>query len=481
MDHLATLNSLAQRFQLRTLFPGSSLEPDLILEPPPDALDPLGLALSDTVQQVARIPVPVDIDLAFLGKWVRTLLPDLPPEPSQEDPIGGMPIVPQILGPLGNLTAALPPSTLMMSETGQAATAGVPEVLGRIKGRITQTVERLTDQVVRLPISVALRWQILDESTPGASGPPTGVSYSTDSGVTWTALPATLEVPSGGAPATGVATSLRLRFPVRFTELTTGIPDVMRFSVFVSLRLGLTPPVGAPVTTGWIDLPPVPLVIPTIPVPTILVLCEHRNFAGRKLVLVPSNSILGTAAIGIGPALDLTRSALLSFQSANALIGFLGTAAGPAGIAASVLKSLASSPGQVIIAAQSRVDDLGGNQFVFDPGGWFGIGRFTGDNMARSIICVGRPGTVFDFFHDTGLSERITRLQVTLDGRLGCALRQLEVLDPNVVIGESIFYTAPERPAEVYGGTVTSFSPRNSHEDAITSLSFEGPAVRFQP
>jgi hypothetical protein len=284
-------------------------------------------------------------------------------------------------------------------------------------------------------------------------------------------LPQELLVPQNGIPAQGTPLSLYLQLPVTFTELTSATPDVMTFSIRCSIKLTVTLPAPAnPVTTDFIDLPAIPLVVPTIPVPTILVLCEHRAFGGRKLALVPSNSPIGAAAsaggIGIGQALSLTSSALSSLLPTNTLIGFLAASTGTsADVAANVLKALAPSPGQTIVAAQSRVDDLSAGGFVFDPGGWLGVGRFTGDNMASSIICIGRMGTVFDMFQDPNLVERITRLQITTDGFLGCAITKLDRTDPS--------------PDVVYGAGVTSFSPVWPHEDRITSVGFAGPSARF--
>jgi hypothetical protein len=200
-------------------------------------------------------------------------------------------------------------------------------------------------------------------------------------------------------------------------------------------------------------------------------------------VLVPDNSLLGAASssggiagatgsggIGIGTALTLTNSALGGLAPpgapALALVGFLAASSGtPADSAANVLKALVASQGLTIIAAHSQVGDLSANEFVFDPGGWFGVNRFTGEKMASSIICIGRPGTIFDFFQDTILKERITRLQITLGVSLGCAIRKLNLPDPT--------------PDIVYGAGITSYSPVWPHEDRIRSLSFTGPSPRF--
>ncbi len=588
MDYLVTLNELIKKFGITAS--GSGLERTLTIQPPAELSGPNGMALSETVRRIAQIDVPIKVDLAFLGKWVRSLTPNLPPDPGLEDPIGGMPVVEQLVLSAANLSNTLPPASLMNSDPGSGTVPGVPEVLGRIKGTISQVVERLTDIVERRPITLSLRWRVLDESTPGSTSA-ASVEYRLNNDAAWAAMPDPLGLPTGGVPA---GMSLSLRFPLRFTELTTSVPDVMTMSVRVSLKLSLTPPGAdelqrvsmsgtvtggtftltfthpiagagttgmipfnatadvvqsalealagiepgdvlcaggplpsapitirfqgalggrdvaqitvapaltgtgatvtvattipgggaAPIETGWIELPPVPLIVPTVPVPTIVVLCEHREFSGRKLVLVPSNSVIGSA-IGIGDALNLTRSALQSLSSANALIGFLGgTAGGRADTASAVLTALSPSAGQTIIAAHSQVDDLSINEYEFDPGfiNFFGIriGRVSADNITSSIICIGRSGTVFNFFHEPALSEAITRLQVTLDGSLGCALWQLDQVNPNIVYGSSFGNPALGNPVS-YGGTLTSFRPNGKHEDAITSLNFMGPTVRFSP
>ena len=587
MDYLATLNTLASKFAIAPPG-GSAAMPQLQIDPPLDLRQQRGMALSETVQRMTKVDVPTKLDLAFVGKWVRSVTSDAV-DPTVEDPIGGMPIVPQIVTGVGLLTT-LPPASLMQSDAGQAATAGVPEVLGRVKGTITQVVEKLQDVIERRPITLAVRWRVFDESTPGVSTPAAGVLYKTDPNpaVAMTALPDPLDLPAGGAPGNPPLT-LFLGFPVVFSELTSATPPVGTFKVQASVKLsvatginevqslstggvvtggtfqlafadpmsgalqttaaiqwnasaaaiqaalenlaaigvgnvtcsggplpnypvtitfqgnlagqnvaqlsgtssltGTAPTLnvmtvvdGSPglgtVTTDWIDLPPVPLIVPTIPIPTIVVLCEFWDFAGRKLVLVPSNSLVGATgvpgSIGIGPALALTRSALTTLAPGHPFLGFLAGGTGTAAdLAAGVLLSLSPAAAQTIIAAHSRVDDLSANEFEFDPG-WFNffgirIGRVTANDFASSVICIGLTGKVFDFFNDFNLSEYITRFQITLDGSLGCAVRNLDWLNPLEVRGN---YSGPPGAPPIYGNTITSFSPRNSHEDAISSLSF---------
>src|SRR5437763_543417 len=112
MDYLATLNQLASKFKIVPGGPG--LEPTLKIDPPAEALDPDGLALSETVQKPTQVEVPLKIDLAFLDKWVRSGTSDPPPDPATENPIGGMPVVDQLVGATG-LTTNLPPPSQMTS------------------------------------------------------------------------------------------------------------------------------------------------------------------------------------------------------------------------------------------------------------------------------------------------------------------------------------------------------------------------------
>ena len=173
MDYARALTDLASRFTVTTGIVGSPLEPELILQPPAELLATEGLALSFTELENVLVGLPISIDLAFLGKWVRTLTPDLPADPALDDPFGGMPIVEQIVGPLG-LTTNLPPNTLMNSDVGQEAVPGVPEVLGRIKGTITPTIERLKEVVKRLPVELSIEWRVIDDAT---GKPPTDVTW----------------------------------------------------------------------------------------------------------------------------------------------------------------------------------------------------------------------------------------------------------------------------------------------------------------
>jgi len=502
----AALTAISSKFTISTVAT-APLRPVLTLQAPAETRNPrasadeLPFSIPDIDRTVTNVDVPrMKVDFSFLGKWVRAQAVPLPASPSQEQLIGGMPIVEQVAlqqgtlttplagvpatipTPTGSLTSGLsqtlpPPALMESTTTANQGRAGVPALLGQVACTISEVVERVSEVPRSHPVRLAVEWTVTDDLGSGVA-----VGYVNTTGGT-TPLPATpLIFPADGTPASDRGfLALTLVFPPVFSELTSGVPEVLRFTVRARIRLSITPPPpGAPIDTDWVDLPPVPLIVPTIPIPTILVFCENRDFTGRKLVLVPNNSLLGgtgTGAIDIGTALlQITAPALRTLLPAHPLLAFLAGAAisGPgAAAAAFTLISLAPAPNDTIIAARSSVVHLG--SFVFDPGGFLSIGRFTGAGMARSLIVIGRPGAVIDMYREQGFSQGSgTRLQVTLDGSLGCAISDLGPNDPTPRIVYPSPFPIPPLPA-----LVTSFSPRWTHNQSIISVALTPASARF--
>ncbi|MGQ0814150.1 MAG: hypothetical protein ACT4O1_06755 [Gemmatimonadota bacterium] len=516
VDYLAELTAQGKSFTLAHAAGTNPLVHSFTLTPPAGLISPsrdsqpptLKLSVTDTVvESTVTGTRDLEIDLPIIGKWVRVPTPDLPADPITENPIGGMPAAERLQQLSGTVTGLLsttlttdmPPATLMQSDLSQGQTAGVPALLGRIKGVVNETIKELKEVLKTLdPIAVtaALRIRVVDDQSPSSTTTTSLVQVQFGSG-TLGAL--TAAPPAGTALVNANPFTFSLRIPPLFSELRAAEPEVVKLSVYVSLDLSVTPPPAgsAPVTTT-IDFPPIPLVLPTIPIPTIVVLCENELFFGRKLVVVPSDSLIGQALSAggrpVGDALTLTNQMLTALSSvigglagAASFAGFLTSAGGgaagmtstsiaatmPAATAAAVLMSIAQSPGQTIIVASSQLSTLDAPNLVFDPGGWFGIGRFTANAMASSLIVIGRPGTTVSFgqFGGWPIAAQLTPLTITLGPGVGCAISSL--VPPGATIN-----IQPTDPASkmtiVFGGTVTSFSPKQN-QDQISSVAIARP------
>lgn len=534
IDYLAELTRQAQGFVLGHAPGANPLTHSFTLSPPAGLVQPglvdmsgsmsslprprFALTVADTVREpVTTLLRELQIDLPLVGKWVRVPTPDLS-NPLAEDPIGGMPVAAQlqqisglISGLSTTLSTSLPPASLMTSDPGSAATPGVPALLGRIKGVVNETVKELRDVLRSLDpirVDVNLRIRVVDDADPSSTAQTSAVEIAFGSSNTWQPLSAYPAAGMALADAAPLAFSLRL--PPLFSELRAALPEVVKLSVYVSIDLTVVPPAvpglpaPAPLTTT-IDLPPLPLVLPTLPIPTLVVLCEHENFLGRKLVVVPSDSPLGLAlsagGVPVSTALSLANQAIRAVQGVLAAAGgalqfadFLDSAALgapglaspaiartlPAATAAAALTNLAAAPGQIIIVAASALPTLDAPNLVFDPGGLFGIGRATANRMTSSLIVVGRPGTTVAFGQQGGwpLYEGLTPLIITLPaGQLACAVSSL--VPPGATI--NIQPSDPRsRTTTVFGGAITSFSPKQN-QDQISSVAITRPAGGLIP
>lgn len=530
IDYLTQLTDQAKAFVLTASGSANPLTPEFTLSPPASLIKPAGgppvtnhalpprlaLAPVDTVLEPVEVGSKVTtVDLPLVGRWVR--LPGLEPtsNPGDEDPIGGMPVaeqVPQVTGDLTGLTTglngtirtalttAVPPEGLMLSEAGQTLVPGVPALVGRVAGTVTEVVNELKEVLRALePIDVSaqIRINVVDEQDPASTVVTSQVSISVDGGTTWGQLT--------GAPIVIGTTPLtfRLQLPALVSDLTETPPVQISLSVRVSVDLEVTPAaLGNPIRATF-DLPPVPLLLPTIPVPTLVVLCEHPNFLGRKLVVVPSGSLLGQAVSAGGRPLSdtiaLTNQVLgtlrAALSGAAGLIAFgdflLGAqpaalaspavaATVPAAAAAGMLTTLADAPGQTLIVAGSNLTTLDAPGMVFYEGwGPFSFGRFTGNHMASSLLVVGRPGTTVSFRQQAGLFKGdITPLTVTLGAQqYACAISDLEAPGATVNIPRS---SPASRMSVAFGGSVTGFSPKNN-EDQVCGVAIAKAAPGLAP
>ncbi|MFP5246501.1 MAG: hypothetical protein ACLGH0_07380 [Thermoanaerobaculia bacterium] len=449
MVDLAKLEQLASQFRVVVNPSDSPLAPYLALQPPAELVTSEGLRLVEITQVTEKVPGLATLyEVTYALKNVR-FAPNAPvtilPDPAQEDVIGGVPIMlPLVVGSLINNN--IPPNTLMSSETPAAEQVpGIPGILGSLKAKITPEIEKLVDKTMSYPVKVESSWSVRDP----AGNVVTGFQYETPQG--WVPLPTT----DLGLPA-AENVALRLRSIV-FSQLTNNAPEVRQYNVQSRVRLSVT--VGAQnLTTGWTTLPPVPITIPTIPVPAILALYEHRDFGGRVCVCVPTESLIGAADAGglsVAEALTITTALLGSVAPNNPLVtAFVSQFP--------QFVTLVPQEKQVVFARRTRIANL--SDFVIEPG--FGpIGRLTGEDMASSLICIAPPGTIVNLFDDRDWGQSVTKLQLTIgsgvESACGIALRDLD--------RDYDGLRSPE--STVFGGEVTSARPNNrGYSDRISSL-----------
>ncbi len=170
-------------------------------------------------------------------------------------------------------------------------------------GRLTGSVPIPAD----LPVRVEVKWSVRD-------GDPDHTDISSQEGTAFLA-------PDGlGSPEVSFV------FPPQVVELTsTPAPPAVERFVRASVRL-----TAGGAETPFIELKPdVPILVPALPVPTVLALFLHTNFEPRQgdddgatLIVVPSNSPLRTVQ-QLQPVLNALESAVSSLSSFTGFASFL--------------------------------------------------------------------------------------------------------------------------------------------------------------
>lgn len=450
MNYQSFLNDMASRFQIAPLPAGGSLlEPTVGLVPPGDLLGPDGtLTFSELTKTSSIVDRTVKLDLGFVAKQVRLPNGTLPSDLASESPIGGMPIVgAPIVDATSGITWALPGTSVMESESGSETIPGVPGLLGRVAGTVDVPVEQISEALIPRTVTIEVKWRVYDNEV---NGPAADVKYrlvQPGELANYQPLPDPLHLTETSTPA-----QLGLRFPLRFSELRSAEPKVRTFSVQASIQLAVSIGDAPAIRTSWIDVQPaLPLVIPTVPVPVLLVLFEHKDFSGRAFVDVPSGSLVGAGshvpgAISLSAALDLTGSILRSVLPDHPLVTFLQSAAGQH------LTKLVPTAAQVIFAAHSRIDNLATDDYAFTAG----LGRVTVEDIMSSVICIGPENTVVDLHATRDNPPDVTPLQITVGDKLGIAIKNLNTLDPSAEV--------------VFGGAITKVRPDTNFNDKISSL-----------
>jgi hypothetical protein len=307
------------------------------------------------------------LDLKLISKQLRFATPG--PEPSL-DPAD---IVAQIVG---GIPLRLP---VVGNLVGTEELNGVPGELTQLAGTLPIPVQA--------PVTVAVTWSVRD-----AAGNPLA------------------EGDSFLAPDGLASPQVVLVFAPEIVELTASAPPPVAVQRFLHARVRLA---AGGVTTPDVDLPPIPLLIPALPLPTVLAMFLHSNFQprdgddeGAVLILVPEDSPFRSLA-ALQPtlnALEATVSRLAGFaRFASFLLGLRDLTA-----------ALSAQP-HVQFRAQNGITNL--NDITLIQRGIFNNDTEAEDELS-SLIFVGPPGRRVQCFVAKHFRDGEGRFDLTIARRV---------------------------------------------------------------
>jgi hypothetical protein len=301
-----------------------------------------GTAGLDLVLKAVEFPPPADLKAQDVGtdEAATSALPHLIPKPAAGVPPYLLQLSTDVEGLLGRLSGSLEP---------------LRTVVGSVAGKITGTVVR--PGVLAAPPVVKIAWRVEDAN--GRSLDATEVVVGgTAEAPTFVFLPDFME--AGNNPST---TQRRLFCDVEVKKASNSPADET-----VNRAVG-----------------PVTIDVPRIPFPTVMVLTEHAvggvGFPGAVLVAVPGTSLVhGPDQVG-----TLLQPARQVLQTLSLLAQFAGAAA-----AIDSLTAILSAATKIAFMPQDVVNDLW--TVVRTPGGIFGLGYESWEDVISSLVLVGPPG-----------------------------------------------------------------------------------------
>lgn len=416
------LTALAQGFQIGLDTSGAANRTFVAkLVPPVGALDDKGLLqVIDLVTETEVVNAP--IELSLITKNVRFLNTDI----TSSQIVGGLPINDLLAINVGNVT------------TGATNPPGVPGLVGMLTGTLPLPIDVTHPETFQVRADV--RWRVAEGS-------------HTVSDVSWTVGGAAPVSGTGGdiLPPSGRGLDpLDLVFDLAFTELVGGEAPLVHRTLHAAVQL-----TAGPVSSGWIDLPPVPLDLPAIPVPTLVIYCQDKNLRSNKLVVVPASSPLDEGTIET--ALTELRDVLTPLRATSS---FLGLFLDEFDTVADLIRS-----GNLHFRKTNEIANL--NDIDLESG-------FFNDTEAEdelsSLVFVGPPGRRIENFNDRDFSTSQGQMDVTLRRELIAVLRDTHSASP---------------VSEPAGCVTVPFAPHGSHWDGIdpwsdiTSFGDQLSSMRF--
>ncbi|HKX84848.1 MAG TPA: hypothetical protein VJL58_11550 [Pyrinomonadaceae bacterium] len=325
---------------------------------------PLSIGIVPDVSQVRTTEIQmVPLDLDFIGKGV--IFPNAnPADPTTTGPL-----------PIQNLLT-VPPSI----------TPGVQGLLGKIKGNLPVAIP--TDVLPRLDVT----WQITD--TAGNDMVASGDA-----------------IPSNGLNDV-VLTAL---FLPEFVELTSGLgalgTSTRRVSATVTLTAGAT--VVGPRTIG-----PVDIIVPKLPIPTVLAMFVHKPYHGPTLIMVPADSAIPDLG-GLAGQIQALQSALNPIRTIARLAALI------TGLDA--ITTLLNNEPHISFRKTDSISNL--NDITLVQRSWYENDTEAEDELS-SLFMIGPAGRAAEFFNDRGHDDGEGKFTFTVGPPLFAGIRDLHRDNP---------------------------------------------------
>ncbi|MDQ6770883.1 MAG: hypothetical protein M3Z54_12945 [Gemmatimonadota bacterium] len=365
-----------------------------------------------------------------------------------------------------NLPAILGPMPIVdLTRVPPLAVSGIPGLLGQLAASIPLPLQ--------LPVGLRVKWMIKDannkEVPPGSgvfslAGGVDGPSRDKLLGTLGTDTQKPPQIATTGVPA------ISLTFAPATSELVVGVaPTTATYTInaIVQLFVGVDklPDPNIPQIyeiSAAVDLPPVSITIPAIPIPWILAMFRHASYKpsegrdeGFALVMVPSNSLIGDLAQFQSVLKDVTGVVAGLQQFTN--FGTLWTGL------QSVLNNVIAQP-YIQIRATDSISNLADVQLKDTSwSDWRGINA---NDEVDSILVVGPSGYSANCFNNTGLSVSEGAFTITLGDEFYVAIPYLG--DPSNPKAMEFLVSDPAEKA-----TVTNEG--ESFHDELSSVQLKRP------
>jgi hypothetical protein len=351
------------------------------------------LQVEETGTEIVRQLTRLQID--WIVKNVRFADTDL----AHQTPLGGMPAGSHLHLNLRNMPTTSLLGTLdgTVESTPPEAVQGLPGLVGRI----TATLPMDTRQPMSTPypVEVTVEWRVMD-------------GEQIDPAVNWVINPGPGETSGTGGtipPIHGATDVLKLTFPPPFVELLRDTPAAPVVQRTIHARVRLFAP-AAGVSSEEIDLPPVTLSLPAIPVPSVLVLCQNPNFGGRVFVMVPGNSMANDIPT-LRTALGNLSAALARLLPSSSLVF----------TAITMIPGLVADEANMRFRMGNEIERL--SDVVYTD--LFGIRTFSAEDSMSSLLFVGAPGRQIQCFNQPSFATAEGQMNVTVGSELVVQINSL--------------------------------------------------------